>query len=97
MDTKLDNELIEDGIVREFINRIQNYRKTNNFELKDKIIISLKTTDKISDIINKNINFIKKEVYCEDILNANGEIKEFHKTDINGETCEFFIEKLKNK
>lgn len=97
LDTKLDSELIEEGIVREFINRIQNYRKNNDFEVNDKIIISLKTTDKISNIINKNIKFIKKEVYCEDILNANGEIKEFHKTDINGETCEFFIEKFKNK
>jgi isoleucyl-tRNA synthetase len=94
LDTKLDHELIEEGIVREFINRIQNFRKTNNFEVNDKIIISLKTTENISNIINKNINFIKREVYCEDILNANGEALELYKTDINGETCEFFIEKL---
>jgi isoleucyl-tRNA synthetase len=96
LDTTLDQDLIEEGIVREFINRVQNYRKTNKFDVNDKIIISLKTTENINQIINKNIDFIKGEVYCEDILKADGKSDNLHKTDINGEMCEFFIEKIKN-
>nr|MBC8484416.1 isoleucine--tRNA ligase [Bacteroidota bacterium] len=68
LDTTLDQNLIEEGIVREFINRVQNFRKTNNFDVNDKIIISLNTSENINQIINKNIDFIKDEVYCEDIL-----------------------------
>ena len=96
LDMTLDQDLIEEGVVREFVNRVQNYRKTNDFDVNDKIIISLKTTENINRIINKNINFIKDEVYCEDILKADGKPDNLHKTDINGEICEFFIEKIKN-
>src|SRR5690606_16654036 len=43
LDTRLDDELIEEGIVREFINRVQNYRKSNDYEVNDRINLVLKT------------------------------------------------------
>lgn len=94
LDTRLDEELIEEGIVREFINRVQNYRKTNDFEVNDKIKMVVKTSEEISKAINNHINYIKSEILCEDVAMANGEDREYFKTDINGQDFEFYIEKV---
>ncbi|HEY5536313.1 MAG TPA: isoleucine--tRNA ligase [Ignavibacteria bacterium] len=93
LDTKLDKELIDEGIVREFVNRVQNYRKTNNFKVNDNIKILIRTTDKIEKILKSNFDSFSNEILCKELsINDNG--KEYFKTDINGETCDFLIEKL---
>jgi isoleucyl-tRNA synthetase len=94
LDTRLDAELIEEGIVREFINRVQNYRKSNDFEVNDRINLVVKTSEEISKAINNHINYIKSEILCENIATGNGADKEFFKTDINGQDFEFYIEKV---
>lgn len=94
LDTRLDNNLIEEGIIREFINRVQNYRKTNNFDVNDRIKIALKTSDKINDVINKNLDYLRNELYCDNIFKGNGEDIQYQRTDINGEDFEFYIEKI---
>lgn len=42
LDTQLNNELIQEGVAREFINRIQNLRKEKQLDVQDKIILSIK-------------------------------------------------------
>ena len=95
LDTNLDKELIEEGILREFTNRVQNYRKTNNFEVNDKIIILVKTTDKIYYTINSNFEYLAKEVLCKEIKRKEQLDKEAIKTNISGEECEILIKKIK--
>ena len=94
LDTKLDKELIEEGLVREFINRIQNYRKNNNFEVNDKIRIYIKSEVDFGKVISRNSEFISKEVGCIEISGKDFEGKEYIKTDINDVYCEFYIEKV---
>jgi len=94
LDTTLDEKLIEEGIVREFINRIQNYRKNNDFDVSDKIKITIRTTEKILDIVKNNFNIICNEIGCTEIVDSNSADKEFFATDINDMKCEFFIEKV---
>ena len=94
LDTKLDKELADEGFVREFINRVQNYRKNNDFEVNDKISIFVKTNDDINSILSNNIEFIKKEVGCKKMENNILEGKEYINTDINDVYCEFYIEKI---
>jgi len=95
LDTNLDKELIEEGILREFTNRVQNYRKTNNFEVNDKIIILVKATDKIYDTINNNFEYLAKEVLCKEIKRKEQLDKDAIKTNISGEECEILIKKIK--
>ncbi len=93
LDTKLDTELIEEGIVREFINRVQTFRKTNEFKISDKVKIYIRTSEKINSVLNKNIEFIKSETLSENLIKANGHDFEFYQTDINGESCELYLQK----
>ncbi|MDZ4711722.1 MAG: isoleucine--tRNA ligase [bacterium] len=94
LDTKLDKELIDEGIVREFINRIQNFRRTKEFDIKDIITIHYKTTDNISEVINRNIDFIKSETLSDSITGANGLDLDFLTSEINGEQCDLYLQKI---
>jgi len=94
LDTKLDKELADEGFVREFINRIQNYRKNNDFEVNDKITIFVKASSDINSILSENLEFIKKEVGCVNLEKNILEGKEYINTDINDVYCEFYIEKI---
>lgn len=94
LDTKLDSELIEEGISREFINRIQNYRKTNNYNVNDKINVFIKTDSNILNAINKNFINIKNEINCDKLIESKENGMQFYETEINEIPCKFYIEKI---
>ncbi len=96
IDIKLTDDLIEEGILREFINRVQNYRKINNFNVNDKINLYFKTTENIKNILMKYDDFIMKETGIESLKEMENQYDNIHYTDINDSPCEFFIEKNKN-
>ncbi len=65
LDTTLTEELIEEGIKREFIRNIQSKRKEMNLKPKDKILVEYGGDSKIISIISKNEENIKKEAKIE--------------------------------
>ena len=82
LNTKLNDELIMEGIAREIISKIQNMRKTNDYEVMDKIKIMINANDEIvKNSINKYMEFINKETVSIslELVNDNYEIH-----DING-------------
>jgi len=68
IDTELDETLINEGIAREFVNRIQNLRKDSGFEVTDRIIIEFKTDDEITNAIIKMTEYVKNETLAEDLI-----------------------------
>jgi isoleucyl-tRNA synthetase len=62
LDLTLTDELKSEGIAREFINRIQNLRKDKDFELTDRINISIEENSPFIDDIKKNEEYISSEV-----------------------------------
>ncbi len=94
LDTKLDKELIDEGIVREFINRIQNSRRSNDFKISDSVRIFYRTSENIRSAINKNLEYIKSETMSEIITSSKSHDYDFSKSEINGELCELYLEKL---
>ncbi len=61
LDINLDDQLIEEGIARDLVNRIQNIRKDLGFELTDRINVQLETDDQINQAINSNKDYICSE------------------------------------
>ena len=53
LDTNLTPELLEEGMVRELISKIQTMRKEAGFEVMDKITVSYKADQKVKDIFAK--------------------------------------------
>lgn len=62
LDLTLTDELKSEGIAREFINRVQNLRKDKDFELTDRINISLEENSPFLEDIKKNEEYISAEV-----------------------------------
>ena len=61
LDISISQELKEEGIAREFVNRIQNLRKDSGFEVNDKIAVKILQHNEINDAITKNKNYICTE------------------------------------
>lgn len=63
LDINVTPDLKQEGIARDFVNRIQNLRKDSGFEVTDKINIELKNTNvEISEAISKHKDYISTEV-----------------------------------
>ncbi|QWT85125.1 isoleucine--tRNA ligase [Chryseobacterium sp. PCH239] len=62
LDLTLTDELKSEGIAREFINRIQNLRKDKDFDLTDRISITLEESSPFLNEIKKNEEYISSEV-----------------------------------
>ena len=67
LDVTLSEELIEEGIAREVVNRVQNFRKEAGFEVTDKINISLETSNVLNSAIKNNKNYICSETLAENL------------------------------
>ncbi len=67
LDITLTKELKEEGISRELINRIQNFRKDMGLEVTDSIKISLQKNPEIDEAINNNYSYICSETLAESL------------------------------
>ncbi len=61
LDITITQELKEEGIARELVNRIQNLRKDSGFEVTDKINVLLQKDGIVEDAVRRNIDYIKNE------------------------------------
>ena len=81
LDIQLNDSLIEEGIARELINRIQNLRKDSGLEVTDKIILYLREDVNLENVFKTHLNYIKQETLTEKIV--------IEKELLNGENVEF--------
>jgi isoleucyl-tRNA synthetase len=63
LDINISEELKQEGIARDFVNRVQNLRKESGFEVTDKIEILLENTNKeVSEAVENFKSYISTEV-----------------------------------
>lgn len=67
LDITISQELKEEGIAREFINRIQNLRKDSGFEVNDRISLKILQHSEINEAIIKNKNYICSETLATEL------------------------------
>ena len=93
LDTKLTEQLIEEGFVREVISKLQTMRKDAGFEVMDRINVTLKVCDKIRAYVEANMAQIKEETLSESVsfTEPKGYVKEWN---INGEDSVFGVERI---
>jgi len=67
LDVTLTPELVEEGIARDLVNRIQNLRKDKGFEVTDKIRLKIEKNPEISSAILNNFDYICSETLAESL------------------------------
>ncbi len=67
LDITISEKLHEEGIAREFVNRIQNIRKDRDFKVTDRIRLKMKSHEGINSAIQSNLNYICTEILAESL------------------------------
>jgi isoleucyl-tRNA synthetase len=68
LDISISEELRQEGIARDLVNRIQNIRKDSGFEVTDKIKVQLKRNGDLEEAILKNETYIKSETLTDSLV-----------------------------
>lgn len=93
LDLTLTDELKSEGVAREFINRIQNLRKEKDFDLTDRITISVEENSPFLNDIKKNEEYISSEVlsYKIEIVSS---LLNFNEIEIDEVNFKINVEKI---
>ena len=67
LDISIDDTLRREGIARELVNRIQNIRKENGYEVTDKITIHIQKNNILESVIQSNLDYICNETLAQNI------------------------------
>jgi isoleucyl-tRNA synthetase len=70
LEVELNDELRQEGMAREIINRIQNIRKESGLEITDRITITLAPQAEIEASVNAFGEYIKTQVLADNIVIA---------------------------
>ncbi len=91
LDTKLTDDLIMEGIARETISKIQQLRKTNDFNVIDRIKVYYDGDNEYEEALNKNLEFIKNETLALEFIKDSSISDVF---DINDHKVKLKVEKM---
>ncbi len=94
LDLVLTEELREEGIAREFVNRIQNMRKDAGYDVTDRINISFKGSEDISLAVSNCSTYIKNETLAELLENKYCELDYSKQLSINDLSVSISIKRI---
>ena len=94
LDITLSADLKEEGLAREFINRVQNLRKDNGFKVTDKVNILVENNEQLKSAIQNNFAYICDETLADKLEFSKSIEKETNEMDlVDGITAKVSIKK----
>ncbi len=90
LNTERTEKLILEGLARELVSKVQNLRKTENFDISDRITIKYSGTEKICLAIETFEDYIKEETLATNLIKDDSLDTSF---DLNGENTYLSISK----
>ncbi len=67
LDITISDDLRKEGIARELVNRIQNLRKSKDFEITDRILVKVSSNLQFDEAIKDFSSYIQSQVLADDI------------------------------
>lgn len=83
LNTTLTQDLIDEGIAREFVSKIQQIRKNQDFDVADRITIEYSANEEIVNAVNNFEDYIKRETLAITIENVDSASTEIEINDFN--------------
>jgi isoleucyl-tRNA synthetase len=68
LSTTLTKELLLEGLAREFVRRVQDYRKQAGYEITDRIRLYVQATPQLSQAIEAHLQYIKGETLAVELI-----------------------------
>jgi isoleucyl-tRNA synthetase len=91
LDTTISRDLLQEGLARELVSKVQQLRKQHDFEMMDHIRIQIQADPEVQEAVEKHIQYIRSETLAEEV-NYSGE--EMEKVDLNGHPTGIQVEKI---
>ena len=92
LNTSLTEDLINEGLARETVSKIQQIRKNNGFDIADRVNVYYEASDDYTDSIKDYVSFIKDETLAVSFKTKKNLTDEY---DINDYKVKFLVEKVK--
>lgn len=92
LDTELNEALRNEGIGREFVNRIQNLRKDSGFEVTDRITLDVHASSDIQSALEAMRSYVQDETLCQSLTFSSQPLQTT--LDFNEETISVTIQKV---
>lgn len=92
LDTSLTKELIDEGYAREFVSKVQQMRKSNDYEMMDRITIYYDGDEEIAEAVKLYEDYIKQETLANYIERIKDDSLE--KQNLNGHETGLKLEKM---
>lgn len=93
LDCKLDQDLVDEGLAREMVNRIQKSRKDSHFNVADRIEVIVHTTENLARIFEKYKSYISSETLMVKGEVSNGPLVNPMEHEIDEETFTLTLRK----
>ena len=93
LDIEITDDLLKEGVAREFVNRIQNLRKAQDYEITDRINITISSNKELDAAVEQYSDYIKAQVLGDSLTIAKDSVGT--EVDINDELVTISIEKNK--
>jgi isoleucyl-tRNA synthetase len=92
LETALTPALIEEGLAREFVSRVQNLRKTADYEVTQRIAITFAADDAVAAAVRAYAGTIAAETLARSCM-ADSNLGEGEALDLNGHPCRIVLAK----
>lgn len=95
IDPVVTPELVEEGLAREFVNRVQNLRKDTGLHVSDRIRVRFHTAvAEVSRALARHADSIRSETLAVSLDESPQTLGPDSRTDLNGHVCEVRVEKM---
>jgi isoleucyl-tRNA synthetase len=94
LSTELDAELLDEGLVRELVHKVQNLRREKGFEIEESVRVGLSGSARVSELLEERWgDYFKAEVLARE-LDLGGSVPEGESVKVDGEVLRVSIEPL---
>jgi isoleucyl-tRNA synthetase len=94
LDTRLDRELLDEGLVRELVHKVQNLRREKGFEIEESVRVGLSGSARVAELLQARWgDYFKAEVLAREI-DLDGGVPEGESVRVDGEALRVRIEPL---
>jgi len=91
LDVKITDELRNEGTAREFVNKVQNIRKDKDFQVLDRIRVSVVKNKTFELALSQFRDYISNEILAKDILLVDS-LSDFEEVELNEEVLKVKVE-----
>ncbi|MEX2088718.1 MAG: DUF5915 domain-containing protein, partial [Bacteroidota bacterium] len=95
LDTELTEELVEEGLAREFVSRVQNIRKDSGLEVMDRIRIYVQSSERMAKALERMSGYVMQETLAVELSSTPPPTLPLAQEEINDEHVTIAIEKVK--